>query len=165
MEHNPLESQASRTPLRDAVRTQNGSQESDPPIAAGDFNWRGRATENQMRKQLVLCGANAYEEKYWLNPLFEKIPDSIKQELRTIAVLFTQEAGGVFTLVFDEDGHLEPEAFADEEDITYDRVSAALLTGAVRRRREDMFHMLEMYYRICVLHEDAATVLTEEEEE
>lgn len=127
--------------------------------------WQDPRTDSAPHQHLVLCGANAYEEKYWLNPLFEKIPDSIKQELRTIAVLFTQEAGGVFTLVFDEDGHLEPEAFADEEDITYDRVSAALLTGAVRRRREDMFHMLEMYYRICVLHEDAATVLTEEEED
>ena len=113
--------------------------------------------------QVVLCGANAYEEKYWLNPVFDKIPDSIKEELRTICILFTQDAGGVFTLVFDEEGHLEAEAFADEEDITYDRVSAALLTGAVRRRREDMFRMLEMYSRICVLHEDAATVLTEEE--
>ena len=113
---------------------------------------------------IVLCGANAYEEKYWLNPQFEKIPDSIKEELRTICVLFTQEAGGIFTLVFDEDGKLEGEAFADEEDITYDRVSAGLLTGEVRRRRADMFRMLELYYRVCVLHEKAEDVLLEEEE-
>ena len=122
------------------------------------------SAENRPGQQLVLCGANAYEEKYWLNPLFDKIPDSIKEELRAICVLFTQEAGGVFTLVFDEEGHLEGEAFADEEDITYDHVSAGLLTGEVRRRRADMFRMLELYYRICVLHEDAASVLTEEEE-
>ncbi|MBR0164775.1 MAG: hypothetical protein IJQ12_08895 [Lachnospiraceae bacterium] len=114
---------------------------------------------------LVLCGASAYEEKYWLNPLFDKVPESIKEELKAISILFTQEAGGVFMLVFDEEGHLEPEVFADEEDITYDSVSAGLLTGEVRRRRAEMFHMLELYYRICVLHEDAARVLTEEAEE
>ena len=120
--------------------------------------------ENQYENgSLVLCGANAYEEKYWLNPLFDKIPDSMKEELRAICVLFTQEAGGIFTLVFDEEGTLEGEAFADEEDITYDRVSAGLLTGEVRRRRAEMFRMLELYYRICVLHENAEDVLTEEE--
>ena len=115
--------------------------------------------------QVVLCGANAYEEKYWLNPLFDKIPDSMKEELRAICVLFTQEAGGVFLLVFDEDGVLEPETFSNEDDITYDNVSAGLLTGAVRRRRADMFRTLEMYYRICVKHEDAASVLTEEDDD
>ncbi|MBR0091508.1 MAG: hypothetical protein IJP92_07405 [Lachnospiraceae bacterium] len=129
------------------------------------MEWRSSGTDSAPHPQLVLCGANAYEEKYWLNPLFDRIPDSIKEELRTISILFTQDAGGVFTLVFDEDGHLEPEAFADEEDITYDHISARLLTNEVRRRRADMFRMLEMYYRICVLHEDAATVLTEEEED
>ena len=113
---------------------------------------------------VVLCGANAYEEKYWLNPLFEKIPASIREELRAICVLFTQEAGGIFTLVFNEEGQLEGEAFADEEDITYDHISARLLTGEVRRRRADRFHMLELYYRICVLHEDAATVLAEDDD-
>ena len=112
----------------------------------------------------MLCGANAYEEKYWFNPLFDGIPDSIKEELRIICVLFTQEAGGICTLVFDEEGQLEMETSADPEDITYDQVSAGLLTGAVRRRRGDVFRMLELYYRICVLHEDAATVLAEEEE-
>ena len=124
-----------------------------------------RAPEGQtpVPGQVVLCGANAYEEKYWLNPLFDKIPDSMKEELRAICVLFTQEAGGIFTLVFDEEGTLEGEAFADEEDITYDRVSAGLLTGEVRRRRAEMFRMLELYYRICVLHENAEDVLTEEE--
>ena len=60
--------------------------------------------------------------------------------------------------------HISLGTFDDEEDITYDRVSAGLLTGEVRRRRAEMFHMLELYYRICVLHEDAATVLMEEEE-
>ena len=42
--------------------------------------------------KIVLCGANAYEKKYYFNEeQFKMIPDSIKQELHVICVLFTEE--------------------------------------------------------------------------
>ena len=57
--------------------------------------------------KIVLCGANAYEKKYYFNEeQFKMIPDSIKQELHVICVLFTEEVGGVFTIAFEEDGKL-----------------------------------------------------------
>lgn len=28
--------------------------------------------------KVVLCGANSYEEKYYLNPDFEQLPDDVK---------------------------------------------------------------------------------------
>ena len=31
--------------------------------------------------KVVLCGANSYEEKYYLNPDFEQLPDAVKNEL------------------------------------------------------------------------------------
>ena len=38
--------------------------------------------------KIVLCGANAYEKKYYFNEeQFKMIPDSIKQELHVICVL------------------------------------------------------------------------------
>ena len=43
-------------------------------------------------EKVVLCGANAYEGKYYLNPAFDKIPESIKKELNIICVLFTEWA-------------------------------------------------------------------------
>ena len=55
-------------------------------------------------ERVVLCGANAYEQKYYFNEAFDKIPESIKDELHIICVLFTEEVGGVFTIVFEEDG-------------------------------------------------------------
>ena len=48
----------------------------------------------------VLCGANAYEKKYYFNQAFDRIPDSIKDELHVICVLFTEEVGGIFTVEF-----------------------------------------------------------------
>ena len=53
---------------------------------------------------LVLCAANAYEQKYYFNEQFSGIPESIQEELRILCVLFTQEVGGVFAIAFEEDG-------------------------------------------------------------
>ena len=51
-----------------------------------------------------------------LNEQFKGIPESIQEELHIICVLFTEEVGGVFTIVFEEDGRLvidmEPRSFA-----------------------------------------------------
>ena len=64
------------------------------------------------QKKIVLCGANAYEKKYYFNKEFDKIPESIKEELHIICVLFTEEVGGIFTFCFDEEGNLEMETDA-----------------------------------------------------
>ena len=125
---------------------------------------KGRVFEKAAGGRIVLCGANAYEQKYYFNPQFKQIPDSIKKELNIISVLFTQEAGGIFTIVFEEDGSVSIETNADEEDITYDEITAGLLVGEVRRKRQDLFEALGIYYKIYVLGEKAADALDEEEE-
>ena len=123
---------------------------------------KGRVFEQAAGGRIVLCGANAYEQKYYFNPLFKQIPDSIKKELNIISVLFTQEAGGIFTIVFEDDGSVSIETDADEEDITYDEITAGLLVGEVRRKRQDLFEALALYYRICVLGENPADLLDED---
>ena len=125
---------------------------------------KGRVFENAAGGRVVLCGANAYEQKYYFNPVFKQIPDSIKKELNIISVLFTQEAGGIFTIVFEEDGSVSIETNADEEDITYDEITAGLLVGEVRRKRQDLFEALGIYYKIYVLGENAADILEEDGE-
>ncbi len=113
--------------------------------------------------RIILCGANAYEQKYYFNPLFKQIPESIQKELHIISVLFTQHVGGIFTIEFEDDGEVTIETNADEEDITYDEVGAGLMVGEVRRQRQDLFEAIGMYYRICILHENASDVLGEED--
>ena len=87
--------------------------------------------------KIVLCGANAYEKKYYFNEeQFKMIPDSIKQELHVICVLFTEEVGGVFTIAFEEDGNVVMETNADDDDIYYDEISSGLLISEIRRNRQ-----------------------------
>lgn len=102
----------------------------------------------------VLCGANAYEMKYYFNENFSNIPESVKEELHILCVLFTEEVGGVFTIAFEEDGNVVLETNADDDDIYYDEVSSGLMVSQVRRYRQELFETLRLYYRIFVLKEE-----------
>ena len=44
-------------------------------------------------EKIVLCGANSYEEKYYLNPDFDQLPDSVKDELKIMCVLYVHDVG------------------------------------------------------------------------
>lgn len=112
-----------------------------------------------MDNRVVLCGANAYEKKYYFNEQFAAIPDSIKDELHIICVLFTEEVGGVFTIVFEEDGTLSMVTDADENDFYYDEISSGLLVNEIRRTRQELFESLRLYYRVFILKEDVSALL------
>ena len=113
-------------------------------------------------KKMVLCGANAYEMKYYFNEQFHGIPESIKEELHIICVLFTEEVGGVFTIAFEEDGNIVMETNADDDDIYYDEVSSGLLISEIRRNRQELFESLSLYYKVFILKEEVAGLLEEE---
>ena len=114
-------------------------------------------------KRVVLCGANAYEQKYYFNEQFAGIPESIKDELHIICVLFTEEVGGVFTIAFEEDGTLSMMTDAEENDFYYDEISSGLLVNEIRRTRQELFESLRLYYRVFVLKEDVSALLEGEE--
>ena len=113
-------------------------------------------------KGMVLCGANAYEQKYYFNEKFAAIPESIKEELHVICVLFTEEVGGIFTIVFEEDGSISLETNAEEDDLLYDEISSGLLVREIRRNRQEMLESLQLYYRVFILHENVLDELEEE---
>lgn len=115
-----------------------------------------------MDETVVLCGANAYEKKYYFNEKFNSIPESIKEELHVICVLFTEEVGGVFMMVFDPDGTLRLQTDADEGDLLYDEISSGLLVKEIVKRKQELFESLTLYYQIVILGEDPETLLGEE---
>ena len=151
-------------PEDELEENEDQTQEEDLKIDEMQKTNKGREFEKVAGERVVLCGANAYEQKYYFNPIFRQIPESIKKELNIISVLFTQEAGGIFTIVYEEDGSISIETNADEEDITYDEITAGLLVSEVRRKRQDLFEALGLYYRIYVLHENPADILEGDEE-
>lgn len=114
-----------------------------------------------MEERIVLCGANAYEQKYYFNEKFNGIPESIKNELHIICVLFTEEVGGIFTVVFESDGSISLETQAEPDDFYYDEISSGLLVSEIRRKRFELLESLSLYYRVFVLKEDISDMLEE----
>ena len=107
--------------------------------------------ENQT-ETVVLCGANSYEEKFYFNPDFSRIPESVRQELQILCVLFTEEAGGILTLEFMRDGTLILKTMADEYDYYYDEIEAGFQVRKLRKEKKELFESLEEYYRVFMLN-------------
>lgn len=101
-----------------------------------------------MDHTVVLCGANSYEEKYYLNPQFDNLPTQIKDQLKIMCVLFTNDVGGILLLEFDEDGSLQFRTEAAQSDASYDDIGAVLKIKQLQREQEDLLRSLELYYRV-----------------
>jgi hypothetical protein len=100
------------------------------------------------KDEVVLCAANAYNQKYYLNDNFRELPASIKEELQIMCVLFTEDVGGIFQLVFDEEGNLEFRTSCDENDLLYDDIGCGLKIKELQQTRQDLLESLQMYYRV-----------------
>ncbi len=102
-------------------------------------------------KNVVLCGASAYEQKYYFNKDFSKLPQSIQEELRIICVLFTEEIGGILTLSFDEEGNLQFTTEAKESDYMYDDIGSGLMIKEIQKSRRELLEELELFYKVVFL--------------
>lgn len=111
--------------------------------------------------RIVLCGASAYEQKYYFNQDFAALPEQIKQELQILCVMYTEEIGGVLTLEYNEEGDLEFKTEALDADAMYDEIGSVLRIKEIQREKRDLLESLELYYRVFFLGED----LEEEPEE
>ena len=103
--------------------------------------------------KIVLCGASAYEQKYYFNQDFNSLPEAVKQELQIMCVLYTEEIGGVLTLEFDDDGNLQFKTEALDADAMYDEIGSVLKIKKIQEEKRELLESLEMYYRVFFLGE------------
>lgn len=102
----------------------------------------------------ILCGANAYEKKFYLNEAFNNLPDTIKDELKIMCVLFTEDIGGIIVLEFNENGTLLIRTECDEGDLLYDDIGAGLKVKQLQKEKAETFETLEMFYKVFFLGEE-----------
>lgn len=105
-------------------------------------------------EKIVLCGANSYEQKYYLNPDFERLPEVILDELKIMCVLYTEDVGGILTLVFEEDGELCFEVTSEEFDPMFDEIGSRLKIKELQNTKRELLEGLQMYYKIFFLGEE-----------
>ena len=107
-----------------------------------------------MDEEMVLCAASSYEQKYYLNPEFESLPEAVKQELQIMCVLYTADVGGVLLLVFDENGNLELKVEPNEGDFSFAEIGSVLKIKELQDTKEELFKSLEMFYKVFYLGEE-----------
>lgn len=114
------------------------------------------------KENIVLCGANSYEQKFYFNNDFKALPEDIKKELQIMCVLFTEDIGGVITLEFEPDGSLEFKVQADENDYLFDEIGSGLKIRQYQREKRELLESLELYYRVVFLGEKIEDIALEE---
>lgn len=119
-------------------------------------------------EKVVLCGANSYEQKYYFNQDFGKLPEQIRQELQIMCVLFTEDVGGVLILEFSPKGHLTFRVEADEQDYLFDEIGSELKIRQYQREKRELLESLELFYQVFFLgqpFQEAKGSLEDKEEE
>lgn len=104
-------------------------------------------------KDKILCAVSKYEEKYYLNPDFNGLPDGIKEELQAMCVLFVEDIGGILTMEFDEEANLQFVTMSDQGDLLYDEIGSVLKIKQLRQTKAELLESLELYYRVFFLGE------------
>ena len=84
---------------------------------------------------------------------FNGLPQTIRDELKIMCVLYTEDVGGILELVFDEGGNLDFRTSCKENDFFYDEIGSVLKIKQYRNERRELLESIETYYRIVFLGE------------
>ena len=104
--------------------------------------------------KMVLCASSAYEKKFYLNENFEGLPQHVKDELKIMCVLFTEDVGGILTMEYDEKGNLDFQVISEEGDYLFDEIGSVLKIKQMQQEKQELFESLETYYKVFFLGED-----------
>ncbi len=107
-----------------------------------------------MYDEIVLCAASSYEKKFYLNPEFDALPQSIRQDLQIMCVMYTEDVGGILMVVFDEEGNLELKVDHEEDDFTFDEIGSVLKIKEMQQTRRELFESLELFFKVFYLGEE-----------
>lgn len=104
--------------------------------------------------EVVLCGSSAYTRKFYLNGDFENLPEQIKNDLKILCVLYTEDVGGTLQLVFTEEGRLIFRTECEENDFMYDEIGSVLKIKQLQNTKRELLEALEMFYKVFFLGEE-----------
>lgn len=109
--------------------------------------------KKEMEDRVVLCCSNAYEKKFYLNQDFQALPQHIKDELKIMCVLYTEEIGGILSLEYEADGTLEFSVRSQSDDFFFDEIGSVLKIKELQREKRELLESLELFYKVFFLQE------------
>lgn len=105
-------------------------------------------------ERVILLVSNVYSKKYYFNEDFDQLPQGIKDELKILAVLYTEDVGGILTIGFEENGDLFLEVEANENDLLFDEIGSVLKIKQLQEDKKELWESLETYFKVFFLGED-----------
>ena len=96
----------------------------------------------------ILCGASSYDQMFYFNPEFDRLPKAIKDELQIMCVLFTEDVGGILRLEFDREGNLQLVVESRPDDFLFDEIGSGLKIREIQIDRRELLENLETFYRL-----------------
>jgi uncharacterized protein (UPF0305 family) len=107
----------------------------------------------EMTYPIVLCAANSYYQKFYLDERFAKLPEEIKKELQVLCVLYVEDVGGILTLQINEDEELEFAVTHEEADYLFDEIGSVLKIKQIQAENQELLESLELYYKVFIKQE------------
>ena len=96
----------------------------------------------------ILCGASSYDQMFYFNPEFDRLPKAIKDELQIMCVLYTEDVGGILRLEFDGEGNLQLVVESRPDDFLFDEIGSGLKIREIQIDRRELLENLETFYRL-----------------
>lgn len=109
--------------------------------------------EQELTYPIVLCAANSYYQKFYLDERFAKLPEEVKKELQILCVFYVEDVGGILTLQINEDEELEFSVTHDDADYLFDEIGSVLKIKQIQAQKRDLLESLELYYKVFIKKE------------
>jgi hypothetical protein len=105
------------------------------------------AQKDKEGNNTVLCAANSYNQKFFINPDFSNLPEDVQKELKIISVDYTESIGGIFLMEFSPEGEMCLKSMHDDTDYLFDDEHANRRIQELSEKYQTLFSKLSMYYR------------------
>ncbi|MCL1936174.1 MAG: DUF6145 family protein [Defluviitaleaceae bacterium] len=102
----------------------------------------------------ILVASSVYNEKYYIESEFEKIPINIQEELKTICIKTSNYLHCIFLIGFNEDGSIYFEARAKDEDNLFKENETDEVINIIIEQNKELIESLTLWYKIFILKEN-----------
>lgn len=108
----------------------------------------------------VLAGASREKQKYFFEPKFNALPQTIKDEIKSICIIMAERLGCTFLISFEENGDILFEIVRNEGDIDFDDIGAELEIKSLKSEKKELIKALKLWY-VINMTEDGAKIREE----
>ena len=101
----------------------------------------------------VLAAASREQQKYFFEPEFEALPQTIKSEIKNICIIMAERLGCTFLICFENSGDILFEIIKNKGDVDFDEIGADLEIKSLKSEKKELLKSLKLWYVINMTEE------------